>query len=546
MELQQSEGAGFVEDYGAPAVLAGGALLRPSEAAPTPPSGSTSTSRQVGPLDSRQARRAAIVLAAALALGLATRALFWRTALGVNVPIFLVVCIAACLASVRPPRVTGLVRGVILAALALGLAFVKLRGDWTLAIALPTSLALLLVLPVALRDDVALEAAARLPWNALSALGPGPAAAAARDAARLPSVAFGGKHETLKHGLVGLAVGLPATVVFAALLSADVDFGRFLLRAGSHVSDAVSFLAGTLMVSIAALLAHVAHQRRPVPDDGHAAPSAYRHGQGPALFDGAAVAARPGRVAVSTWLMVLGQVATVFGLFVAVNVRGLFGGHALVRAPGSLTYARYLHAGFGQLLLASALSVWLVVLGHRLLSPRTVATGRGARAPVPGGRVLASMECVLLGLTAVTVASCAQRLAIYEDAYGATRLRLGVAFILLGVALALMLTAVKAVRRAWNGYGGALAALVVLLAVAASWFNADAYVARVNLDRAARGMPLDVEYLASLSSDARSVLMHATLQARPGLAARLREAYCDGGSPRGWRAFRGLGSCPPP
>jgi hypothetical protein len=235
--------------------------------------------------------------------------------------------------------------------------------------------------------------------------------------------------------------------------------------------------------------------------------------------------------------MVVGQVAAVFAAFVAVNVRSLFGGHALVRAPGSLTYARYLHAGFGQLLVASALSVWLVVFGHSLLR------ARGESGAVPGGRLLIAAESALLGLTAITVASCAQRLAIYEDAYGATRLRLGVGFILVGVLAALALTLGKVVRRGWTGYGGALAALFVGLMVAASWFNADAYVARVNLDRAARGRVLDVAYLRSLSSDARAVLSHPVVTKDGELEAALSAAYCTRAEV-GWRAFRGMGSCP--
>lgn len=264
-----------------------------------------------------------------------------------------------------------------------------------------------------------------------------------------------------------------------------------------------------------------------------------------AFADGRGIAtnaATAPRVTPLAWAMVVGQVATVFGLFVVVNLRHLFAGRALVRAPGATTYASYLHAGFAQLLLATALSVCLVLVGHRLLRPR----GRNAdRAlPVPGGRALVVLEATLLALSGVTVASCAQRLAIYEEAYGATRLRLGVVFIGLAILGLLALTLMKVVARDWSGHGGATLTFLAGLAVFASGFNADAYVATTNLNRAARGEYLDVDYLSSLSRDASGVLAHPLLLGKPGLARTLEETLCREESV-GWRARRGIGRCGP-
>ena len=84
----------------------------------------------------------------------------------------------------------------------------------------------------------------------------------------------------------------------------------------------------------------------------------------------------------------------------------------------------------------------------------------------------------------------------------------------------------------------------VALAVVASGFNSRcAYVAKqTNLDRAARGRSLDVEYLASLSGDARAVLDHPFVQGDKELAARLDASFC-GPRARDLRARRGLGRC---
>jgi hypothetical protein len=139
----------------------------------------------------------------------------------------------------------------------------------------------------------------------------------------------------------------------------------------------------------------------------------------------------------------------------------------------------------------------------------------------------------------VTLASCWQRLAVYEDAYGASRLRLGVLVAQIFVLGVLLLTLAKVLLPRWRGYASGVVILAGLVAVAASHFNADAYVATRNLDRAAAGSWLDEDYLASLSADARPALAHPVVVARPDLADRLAAAYL---APRtgDWRELRGL------
>ena len=165
------------------------------------------------------------------------------------------------------------------------------------------------------------------------------------------------------------------------------------------------------------------------------------------------------------------------------------------------------------------------------------------REAVPGGKLLVALEATLLVLTGITVASCWQRLAIYEDAYGASHLRLGVGVVMFAVLGVLVLTLGKALFRGWAGYGGAVLAFAAAVAVLASAIDADAYVAKVNLDRAAEGQYLDDGYLASLSADAYGVVArHPALYAMGELRADTLQRYCaDNG--RGWRAYRGIGNC---
>lgn len=223
--------------------------------------------------------------------------------------------------------------------------------------------------------------------------------------------------------------------------------------------------------------------------------------------DGSVPAAlRSGLVAPLTWSIILGQVALVFLVYGVVNLRTWFGGHAVVRETNE-TYASHLHAGFFQLLVAASLSVGLVLFGHWLLRPAV-----GDRSgPVPGGRALVVVEATLLGATGGALASCWQRLHVYEEAYGATYLRLGVAFVCLAVAFVIALTLAKSVRRDLRSYTSAVGTGLAVLGTVMTLFNADHYVAQTNLDRAARGATIDDAYLEGLSSDACGVLGHGAM-----------------------------------
>src|SRR4029078_3601376 len=108
-----------------------------------------------------------------------------------------------------------------------------------------------------------------------------------------------------------------------------------------------------------------------------------------------------------------------------------FAGHALARAHGTVTYAEYLHAGFAQLLVAAALAVLTVGVGHRLVGARgpDVVKAPSSKA----GVWLGAIETTLLALTCVTLLSCWQRVRIYEVAYRYTYLRRALGFLLLRV-----------------------------------------------------------------------------------------------------------------
>jgi hypothetical protein len=492
------------------------------------------------PTSSRDGRRRAIAtLVLAVLGGTVTQALFWKTGIGLNFFLWDLAIVGAFLAVFPRGRISSVAWGAASACVLLGFSVVRFASPWTLAIAFPANIAILAALPILLSESVTLGDIGSVPLRLL--LLPGRTRRAAATLAAMPRTAAGEHGGTAgRHVVRGLFIGAPTAGIFAALLASDVTFRSVVGTMIAQAGDAALFAALSAISSAAYLVVHALHapSADPLPGKAVSVPAwvPYRRSGDWAIPP----TARAPRVAASTWAIVVAQVALVFAVFVAANARHLFAGAAFVRSPTGGTYAAYLHSGFALLLCATMLSVGLVVLGHALLVPRDGLPGQR----IPGGVALASMETTLLVLTGVTLASCWQRLCVYEDAYGASRLRVGVFVIELAVFGLLALTLAKVLFRRWHGYGGATLLLAVGAALLASSFNGDAYIANRNLDRAASGKGLDEAYLASLSVDARSALGHPFVARDPALSGRLRARIC---APRSgdWRSVRGIGSCQP-
>ncbi len=483
----------------------------------------------------RVRRRARLALAAAIAGGAVTQALFWRTSIGLNWLLAEVGVIGAMVALFGARSMRAGAWAAIGVALALGGSLVVYTSDWQLFIAVPASLAVVALLPTILRARLGVRDLGELPRLIFAKARSVPDAIL--DTARMPSEALEGAGWVWVRALTrGALIGLPTAGFFALLFAADAGFAGAVSGMVARCGEWVLFAIASGATSLAYLLdyglerAAAAAVTPPTVDRGGAPP--YRREE-----SAPAEASASGGVSPITWAAVLAQVALVFGIFVIANRQALFGGHGVVRASDGPTYAAYLHAGFAQLLVATVLSVCLVLAGHRWMRPR----GASGAAAAPGGRALAVVETGLLLLAAITVASCWQRLSVYEDAYGATHLRLGVAVLEIGVLGVLGLTVAKSIARGWRGYGGALIGFAALLSIGACAFNADGYIAAQNLDRAARGKPLDFDYLGTLSRDACGALEHPRLVGEPAL--QVLEARWTGPRAGGWRAFRGIGGC---
>src|SRR6185503_12542824 len=130
---------------------------------------------------------------------------------------------------------------------------------------------------------------------------------------------------------------------------------------------------------------------------------------------------------------------------------------------------------------------------------RALATAEAERHRVV--RLLgAVVPLMALGLVVVTF----RRMALYDEAFGMTMLRLWVVGATIWMALVLVMNAARSLGaradRHWLGAGAGAAALAIVLF--ANVANPEAFVVRHNLDRVADGADLDVGYLRRLSDDA--------------------------------------------
>ncbi|GAB2606587.1 DUF4153 domain-containing protein [Kribbella endophytica] len=196
------------------------------------------------------------------------------------------------------------------------------------------------------------------------------------------------------------------------------------------------------------------------------------------------------------WLAPVLLVDGVFLVFLAAQATVIFGGHDYLERITGLTYAEYVHQGFGQLTVATALTL-LVVWAAARKAPRTTSDD------VLWLRVSLGLLCAL---TLVVVASALYRMHVYQQAYGFTELRLLVDVFegWLGLLVIGVMVAGLTLKAGWLPRAALLSGAGLLLMLAA--INPDAWIAEHNVDRYTATGKVDWWYLQSLSDDAVPVL----------------------------------------
>ena len=284
-----------------------------------------------------------------------------------------------------------------------------------------------------------------------------------------------GRRKEVVSTVRGLAIALPVVGVVGLLLaSADPIFASFFnlnLDTGDIALHAVLLAIG---IVVAGALLRAASTDHP--------------GQSPRQWHGGTAEA----------LVVMALLDGVFVVFaIAQAVAATQAGQATIQAAG-VTYSDYARSGFFQLLWVAGITLVVLMTVRAVVRPE----GPRQRAAFVG---LAEVG-ILFVLVIIGVAS--QRLSLYEGAYGFTMLRLyshafalcaGLFFVVVGVAFA------RPPRRNW--LFAAVTGISLLVVLGLNVLNPEALVVKLNFDRLHNERPLDVDYLATLSSDAIPVAL---------------------------------------
>jgi hypothetical protein len=362
------------------------------------------------------------------------------------------------------------------------------------------TLALALAAQTAVLDAawvVALDLAAAAMLAAFAVCGPRLASLAApmvrlRHAPGLAPPLPSGSAPLLRGSMLGLLVAAPFAALFWQADAAFAQLGRSVpLPSGDPlVGQAVTFVF-VLVAAVGLGLAARRPFRRTLPRVER-------------------------RLSPWEWALPLALLDVLFLAFVLVQLAVLFGGNDRVLETAGLTYAEYARQGFWQLLAAAALT--LAVIGAAALVADTPR--RSHRL------LLQALLGTLCALTVVVLVSAVERLLLYEDAFGLTRLRLfAVAIALwLGGLFALLLVAGLAppVRRKLAHIAVAGTALALL---GFSLASPDRLIADRNVERWRETGRIDGWYLSGLSADAAPALVElpAELHVLDGLETRLAE-----------------------
>lgn len=190
--------------------------------------------------------------------------------------------------------------------------------------------------------------------------------------------------------------------------------------------------------------------------------------------------------------ILFGSINALFAVFIVLQISYLFGGTAHLVAF-DLTYSEYARDGFTQL-------VWVAILSFLIISfaERQIVQHEGIHSPR-----FKLLSGTLVFLVIAILISAWNRLALYEDAYGFTAIRLysHVLMVWLGVALA-MLSAHIAKSGKRNEFALRIFVSVLVFLTLMNILNPDAFIAKQNLARYHDTGMIDAEYLGSLSNDA--------------------------------------------
>jgi hypothetical protein len=462
---------------------------------------------------------AALLAAAAVALGLLGDALFYDANAGINIPLWHLALVLTLLAGASRAGVTMTPRQLSLIGASLLLsALIAWRGSAALQFFDFMAAAFLVLLAIALPPRLAARRMGFLSFLFALAVGVYSMATGALRLLFLAAQAHSNRDPSDRAVQVGRAVVmlLPLLVVFGGLfIAADAVFESWARKlAAPNLENVVPhvflflFTGGTAAGVFWCAL-------------GYEAPAAPE-----------AELSESRRLRSLEIGIVLGALALLFAAFVAVQLRYLFGGRDLVESTLDLTYSEYARRGFFELVVASA-----------LLLPVLLTMNWARRREANATLLFQVLALILVTLLAVVMASALERLRIYSDTFGLTELRFYAAAFLIWLAAVFVALVTAALRDRVGLFLWAATLLGAVALVVVNLLNPEALIARTNTSRLGEGRSFDAVYASSLGADAVPVLVDHLDRLAPDdrciVAGALLTNWLDQGpETRGWNYSR--------
>lgn len=304
------------------------------------------------------------------------------------------------------------------------------------------------------------------------------------------------RRQMLRRVLVGIALALPFLCLFTLLFSsADLLFDKYLddiikdFTFGDLVGHTIltAILGWALIGGLGYALAHprLLPARKKSGDSANPQASPLTSAQ---HFGGL--------LSIVESSIVLYSVNALFVVFVAIQFAALFGGETFLQSQ-DLTYSEYARRGFFELVTAA-----LVTLG--LLLALDFATRREAAAH---NRLFIAGAGLMIALTIVMLASAFLRMALYQEVYGYTHLRLFTHVFMVWLAALFVFFVVILARRKTGAFASGALIVAIGYMVTLNALNPDAFIAQRNINRYQPGAELDMRYLGGLSADATPYLV---------------------------------------
>ena len=244
--------------------------------------------------------------------------------------------------------------------------------------------------------------------------------------------------------------------------------------------------------------------------------------------------------------IVLGSVLVLFLAFVIIQFQYFFGGQANITLDG-YTYSEYARRGFGELVTVAFFSL-VMLLGLGTITNRENETQR---------KTFSGLGIALVVLVIIMLISAFQRLTLYEQVYGFSRLRTYTHVFMIWLGLLLITVVALEVTRREQAVGLAIVVASLVFVVSLSALNVDGFIVRQNIQREVDGLTenkkisqgrvvLDNQYFLDLSDDAVPALvagftdaaLPVNVREKIGVALFCKRLDRSNDKKRPWQSFR--------